>query len=161
MLGSTLLRFLLPFTNMKTIGTCLLENIICILVEFRSTINLLVFVNHLYMYLLLLSDIVKLHNLYIYSMMGLLIYKYEPLWQEVSVKSLILRWFKACGPLVFYMIVLINTKLGAGVVPKSRWSLLIFRSHVQRSRSNHCVVHFIYFNPLLTCVGLVLFLQRR
>ena len=25
-------------------------------------------------------------------MMGLLIYKYEPLWQEVSVKSLILRW---------------------------------------------------------------------
>ena len=92
MLGSTLLRFLLPFTNMKTIGTCLLENIICILVEFRSTINLLVFVNHLYMYLLLLSDIVKFHNLYIYSMMGLLIYKYEPLWQEVSVKSLILTW---------------------------------------------------------------------
>ena len=27
----------------------------------------------------------------IYSMMGLLIYKYEPLWQEVCVKSLILR----------------------------------------------------------------------
>ena len=25
-------------------------------------------------------------------MMGLLIYKYEPFWQEVSVKSLILRW---------------------------------------------------------------------
>ena len=30
--------------------------------------------------------------IFIYSMMGLLIYKYEPLWQEVSVKSLILRW---------------------------------------------------------------------
>ena len=33
----------------------------------------------------------------------------------------------------------------------SRWSLLIFRSHVQRSRSNHCVVYFVYFNSLLTC----------
>ena len=76
MLGSTLLRFLLPFTYMKTIGTSLLENVISILVEFRSTINLLVFVN--YLYLLWLSDIVKLHNLYIYSMMGLLMYKYEP-----------------------------------------------------------------------------------
>ena len=30
--------------------------------------------------------------IFIYSMMGLLIYKYEPLLQEVSVKSLILRW---------------------------------------------------------------------
>ena len=27
-----------------------------------------------------------------YSMMGLLIYKYEPYWHEDSVKSLILRW---------------------------------------------------------------------
>ena len=49
--------------------------------------------------------------------------------------------------------------------PISRWSLFIFRSHVQRSRSNHswaqCVVHFIYFNPLLTCFGQVLLLQRR
>ena len=76
MLGSTLLRFFLSFSNMKTIGTSLLENVISILVEFRSTINLLVFVN--YLYLLWLSDIVKLHNLYIYSMMGLLMYKYEP-----------------------------------------------------------------------------------
>ena len=39
--------------------------------------------------------------LYHGSMMGLLLYKYEPLWQEVSVKSLILRWpLKVCGPLV-------------------------------------------------------------
>ena len=30
--------------------------------------------------------------IFIYSMMGLLIYKYEPFWQEVSVKYLILRW---------------------------------------------------------------------
>ena len=30
--------------------------------------------------------------IFIYSMMGLLIYKYEPLWQEVSVKSLIIKW---------------------------------------------------------------------
>ena len=30
--------------------------------------------------------------IFIYFMMGLLIYKYEPLWQEVSVKSVILRW---------------------------------------------------------------------
>ena len=30
--------------------------------------------------------------IFIYSMMRLLIYKYEPLWQEVSVKSVILRW---------------------------------------------------------------------
>ena len=30
--------------------------------------------------------------IFIYSMMRLLIYKYKPLWQEVSVKSLTLRW---------------------------------------------------------------------
>ena len=30
--------------------------------------------------------------IFIYSVMGLLICKYEALWQEVSVKSLILRW---------------------------------------------------------------------
>ena len=30
--------------------------------------------------------------IFIYSTMGLLIYKYEPFWQEVNVKSLILRW---------------------------------------------------------------------
>ena len=30
--------------------------------------------------------------IFIYSMMRLFIYKYEPLWQEVGVKSLILRW---------------------------------------------------------------------
>ena len=30
--------------------------------------------------------------IFVYSLMGLLIYKYEPLWQEVSVNSLILRW---------------------------------------------------------------------
>ena len=29
---------------------------------------------------------------FIYSMMGLSIYKHEPCWQEVSVKFLILRW---------------------------------------------------------------------
>ena len=47
----------------------------------------------------------------------------------------------------------------------TRWSLFIFRSHVQRSRSNcswaQCVVHFIYFNPLVTCFVQVLLLQRR
>ena len=32
------------------------------------------------------------HHWFIFSMMGLLIYKYEPFWQEVSVKSVILRW---------------------------------------------------------------------
>ena len=30
--------------------------------------------------------------IFIYSMMGLLIWKYEPFWQKVSVESLILRW---------------------------------------------------------------------
>ena len=29
---------------------------------------------------------------FIYSMIGLLICKYEPFWQEISVESLILRW---------------------------------------------------------------------
>ena len=38
---------------------------------------------------MLLSDTIVDFHL---SMMGLLIYKYEPFWQEVSVKSLILRW---------------------------------------------------------------------
>ena len=37
---------------------------------------------------------------FIYAMMGLLIYKYEPLWQEVSVKSDTQVTVKACGPLV-------------------------------------------------------------
>ena len=38
-------------------------------------------------------DAASIHSLiFIYSMMGLLIYKYEPFWQEVVVKSLILRW---------------------------------------------------------------------
>ena len=31
-------------------------------------------------------------DFHLFSIMGLLIYKYEPFWQEVSVKSLILRW---------------------------------------------------------------------
>ena len=39
-----------------------------------------------------------------YSMMGLLIYKYEPLWQEVSVKSLILRWPLRPVGLLFYQL---------------------------------------------------------
>ena len=35
-------------------------------------------------------------------MMGLLIYKYEPLWQEVSVKSLIFKWPLRPVGLLFY-----------------------------------------------------------
>ena len=43
-----------------------------------------------------------------------------------------------CCPLnIFLSLHLINTKLGAELPLMSRWSLLIFRSHVQRSRSNH------------------------
>ena len=38
---------------------------------------------------------------------------------------------------IFWALHLINTKLCAGVPSMSRWSLLIFRSHVQSSRSNH------------------------
>ena len=34
-----------------------------------------------------------------------------------------------------------------GLHPISRWSLLIFRSHIQRSMSNHCVVRSISFDP--------------
>ena len=37
-----------------------------------------------------------------YSIIGLLIYKYKPLWQEVSVKSLILRWPLRPVGLLFY-----------------------------------------------------------
>ena len=40
--------------------------------------------------------------IFIYSMMGLLIYKYEPFWQEFSVKSLILRWPLRPVYLLFY-----------------------------------------------------------
>ena len=35
-------------------------------------------------------------------MMGLLIYKFEPFWQEVSVESLILRWPLRPVGLLFY-----------------------------------------------------------
>ena len=31
-------------------------------------------------------------EIFIYSIIGLFIFKYEPLWQKVSIKSLILRW---------------------------------------------------------------------
>ena len=42
--------------------------------------------------------------IFIYSMMGLLMYKYEPLWQEVSVKCLILRWpLRPVGLLFFFL----------------------------------------------------------
>ena len=46
------------------------------------------------------------HDFHI-SMMGLLIHKYEPLWQEVNVKSLILRCpLRPVGLLlIFYMII--------------------------------------------------------
>ena len=44
---------------------------------------------------------------FIYSMMGLLIYKYEPLRQEVSVKSVILRWPLGPVGLLFYIFFLI------------------------------------------------------
>ena len=40
--------------------------------------------------------------IFIYFMMGLLMYKYEPFWQEVSVKSLILRWL--IRPVIFVLI---------------------------------------------------------
>ena len=51
-----------------------------------------------------------------------------------------------------------------GLHPISSWSLSIFRAHVDRSRSNYSsepsVVHYIYFNPLLTCFGQILLLKR-
>ena len=47
-----------------------------------------------------------------------------------------------------------------GLRPISRWSQFIFRSYVQRSRSNYLLspvcCHFLYFNPLPTCFGQVL-----
>ena len=47
------------------------------------------------------------------SMMGLLIHKYEPLWQEVNVKSLILRCpLRPVGLLlIFYTIIMIYSTL--------------------------------------------------
>ena len=42
---------------------------------------------------------------FIYSMMGLLIYKYEPLWQEVSVKFLIFKWpLKPVGLFLIFLV---------------------------------------------------------
>ena len=38
--------------------------------------------------------------IFIYSMMGLLINKYEPFWREVGVKSLILRYLRPVGLLL-------------------------------------------------------------
>ena len=44
--------------------------------------------------------------IFIYSMIGLLICKYEPFWREVSVKSLILRWpLRPVGLLYIYILV--------------------------------------------------------
>ena len=52
-----------------------------------------------------------------------------------------------------------------GLRPMSIWSLLIFRSYIQASRSNYSFepgeLSTMYFNPLLTCFGQVLLLQRR
>ena len=52
-----------------------------------------------------------------------------------------------------------------GLPSMSRWSLLILRSHVQMSRSNHSfepsVLSTIYLNPFVTCFVQVLLLQRR
>ena len=42
--------------------------------------------------------------IFTYSMMGVLICKYEPFWQEVSAVSDTQVTVKACGPLVFYII---------------------------------------------------------
>ena len=57
----------------------------------------------------------------IYAMMGLLIYKYELLWQEVSVKSLIPRWpLRPVGLLFFLRITpVFNLEIG----PK--WKILL------------------------------------
>ena len=67
-----------------------------------------------------------------------------------------------------------------GLSSMSRWSLLIFRSHVQKGEANflnplccplnifwlalfwaQCDVHCIYFKPLLTCFGQIFILRRR
>ena len=53
--------------------------------------------------------LIILYNTFIvaYSMMGLLKYKYEPFWQEVSVKCLILSWpLKSLVSFSFWIIVM-------------------------------------------------------
>ena len=53
-----------------------------------------------------------------------------------------------------------------GLPLMSRWSLLIFKVTCSKVKVKllfwaQCVVHFIYFNPFVTCFVQVLLLQRR
>ena len=72
-----------------------------------------------------------------------------------------------CCPLnIFWPIHLINTKLYAGVAPNKTMIPLDFQVTCLKVKVkplfwDQYVVHFKYFNPLLTCFGQVLLLQRR
>ena len=74
---------------------------------------------------------------------------------KVKVKSL-------CCPLnIFWPLHLINTKLGAGFEPNKYMIPIHFQVPCLKVKVKllfwaQCVVHFIYFNPLLTCFGQVL-----
>ena len=67
---------------------------------------------------------------------------------------------------IFWPFHLINTKLGAGVAPNKLMIHIDFQDTCSKVKVKplfwaQCVVHFIYFNPMLTCFGQVLLLQRR
>ena len=64
-----------------------------------------------------------------------------------------------CCPLnIFWPLHLINTKLGAGVAPNNEMIPIDFQVTYSKDKVKplfwaQCVVHFIYFYPLLTCFG--------
>ena len=71
-----------------------------------------------------------------------------------------------CCPLnIFWPLHLINTILGAGVALNDYMIPIDFQVTYSKVKVKllfwaHCVVHFIYFNPLVTCFVQVLLLQR-
>ena len=71
-----------------------------------------------------------------------------------------------CCPLnIFWPLHLMNTKLGAGAALNENMIPIDFQVTCSKVKvkslfSAHCVVHFVYFKPLLTCFGQVLLLEK-
>ena len=97
----------------------------------------------LYLFAIELKDYAAfLYTCWFYSMMGLLICKYEPFWHKGSVKSLILRWLLRPVALLFlswsyswFQPVPRDTRVTSAVhlvrLHRTDWGVSIFAKHVQ------------------------------
>ena len=81
-------------------------------------------------------------------MIGLLIYKYEPFWQEVSVKYLIFRWPLRPVDLLFLFVYYCNTTFYS--------RLLIFKKIIKSTVHlfiNSVLLEFLYVKQNLSYIG--------